>query len=284
MAWVIEHSQQTGIGFVTLLMIANHANAEGQKSFPSMKTLAKECRLSVRTIQRTILRLESSGELAVDRSSGRASHCYSLPLMPNVDTESTLPKRQRRQQESTLNSSNLDTESMLERGHSVHVEPQRGQEGSSNVDSGGSNVDTTESTEPYNRNTNHKEPTPLARLMGFLEKQNGVINRGKEAKAAKRILEKFTAEEAEACYFHLASQDWRSIAVTWTHVLPEIGTFVKRQQPNGRSEGGEKILSDYGDWYTVEGEDGTPSKRYRTAEAFARETGRNQTEVEARWN
>jgi hypothetical protein len=56
MAWVIDNSQQTGHGFVALLMIANHANAEGKKSFPSMKTLAKECRLSVRTIQRVILK------------------------------------------------------------------------------------------------------------------------------------------------------------------------------------------------------------------------------------
>lgn len=269
MAWVIEHSQQTGIGFVTLLMIANHANAEGGRSFPSMKTLARECRLSLRTIQRTVLKLEKSGELAVDRSSGRASHCYSLPLMSNVVTQST------------LKGSNVDTvESTLQRGHSVHVEPERGHCGSSNVVTGGSNVDTAESTEPYNRNTNHKTSSAHARLMGFIRRQNGAINAGKEGKAAKEILKLYTPEQAEACFLHLAGQKWRNGAVTWTTVLPEIGTFVK----NDASGSSEKILTDFGDWYTIEGVDGTPTKCYRTPEAFARETGRDLQEVLRNWN
>src|ERR1041385_2821083 len=156
MAWVIDNSKQTGHGFVTLLMIANHANAEGKKSFPSMKTLAKECRLSVRTIQRVILKLEASGELQVDRSGGRASHSYSLPLMSNVDTVL-----------STLNTPNLDIESTLQRRQPVHVESQHGQIEPSNVDKIDANVDRAVSTDPYNRNTNHKDLSPHSRLMAF---------------------------------------------------------------------------------------------------------------------
>lgn len=278
MAWVIEHSQQTGIGFVTLLMIANHANAEGKKAFPSMKTLAKECRLSLRTIQRTIIKLEASGELEVDRSSGRASHSYSLPLMPNVVTESTLPPRKRGQQESTL-----------EHGHSVHVEAQRGHGGSSNVVTGGSNVDTAESTEPYNRNTNHKEPTPHSRLMAFHASRlvGGIPDAGGQGAALKWLLERYSPEQCEAEYLKLAGEDWRSTPVTWLTVKKHIGADLARaiqMAPNGHSPAGEKILADYGDWYTVEGVDGTPSKRYRTPEAFARETGRNVEEVKAKWN
>jgi hypothetical protein len=272
MAWVIDNSQQTGHGFVALLMIANHANAEGKKSFPSMKTLAKECRLSVRTIQRVILKLEDSGELQVDRSGGRSCHSYSLPLMFNVDRIV-----------STLNPTNVDTESTLQRRQPVHVEAQHGQTEQSNVDKIDTNVDRAVSTEPYNRNTNHKDPSAHSRLMTFLAERNGTINGGKEGKAAKAILAKYTPEQAEACFEYLAAQDWRDTAVTWTTVLSEIGTYLKRHA-NGHSESGEKILTDSGDSYTVMGADGTPSKRWRTAEAFARDTGRNLEEVLAKWN
>jgi hypothetical protein len=153
MAWVIERSQQTGLGFVTLLMIANHANAEGKNSYPSMKTLAKECRLSTRTIQRTILKLESSGELKVDRSEGRVCHSYSLPLMHNVDTESTLPKTQRRQGVHVGRD---------QRGQQVSTlkESERRQSERANVDTVVVNVDSAESTDPFNRNTEPITPLP----------------------------------------------------------------------------------------------------------------------------
>ena len=278
MAWVIDNSNQTGHGFVTLLMIANHANAEGQKSFPSMKTLAKECRLSVRTIQRVILKLEASGELKVDRSAGRASHSYSLPLMLNVDRTV-----------STLNTANVDTESTLQRRQPVHVGAERGQTEPSNVDKIDANVDRAVSTEPYNRKKNHKEQSPHSRLMAFHDSRlvGGISDAGAQGAAIKWLLERFTPEQCEAEYLKLAGEEWRSTPVTWLTVKKHIGGDLARANalaPNGHSPSGEKILTDYGDWYTVEGCDGTPSKRYRTPQAFARETGRNLEEVLARWN
>lgn len=148
---------------------------------------------------------------------------------------------------------------------------------------------TTLATSPHD----HKEEllkknpeetiTPLARLLVFLETKNGVINRGKEAKAAKEILKHYTADQAEACYSHLAGQTWRGTAVTWTTVLPEIGTYLKRQDeplrrtspdaPFGYDKMGRKILSDDGRCYTFMGEDGTPTKRWHSFEAFAAERG-----------
>lgn len=48
---------------------------------------------------------------------------------------------------------------------------------------------------------------------------------------------------------------------------------------------GEKIVADHGDWYEVEAcQGGGTSPRYRTAEAFARETGRDLETVRAGWN
>jgi hypothetical protein len=81
-SWVIEHSQHKGSALLVLLMIANHAHADGTNAFPSIETLAKECRMSDRQITRIIQGLEASGELKINRSAGRFSHRYSLPLMP----------------------------------------------------------------------------------------------------------------------------------------------------------------------------------------------------------
>lgn len=69
---------------------------------------------------------------------------------------------------------------------------------------------------------------------------------------------------------------WRSIERGWTGVFPH-------REGESRN-GGPNILEDHGDSYTVMGADGTPSKRWRTPEAFARDTGRDAEEVRAKWN
>jgi len=56
-SWVIEQSKHKGNSFVVLLMIANHARSDGTGAWPSIKTLAKEARISERTVQYTIKRL-----------------------------------------------------------------------------------------------------------------------------------------------------------------------------------------------------------------------------------
>lgn len=80
--WVIAHSQQKGASLLVLLMIANHAHADGTGAYPSVATLATECRMSERQVRRIIEALETAGELAVDRDAGpRGVNVYSLPLM-----------------------------------------------------------------------------------------------------------------------------------------------------------------------------------------------------------
>lgn len=56
-SWVIEKSKHKGNSFVVLLMIANHAKSDGTGAWPSVSTLAKESRLSRRTVQRCLNRL-----------------------------------------------------------------------------------------------------------------------------------------------------------------------------------------------------------------------------------
>lgn len=137
--------------------------------------------------------------------------------------------------------------------------------------------------EPFKNNS--KEATPHSRLMAFHDSRipGGMPDAGAQGKAVKWLLERFTPEQCEAEYEKLAGEEWRSTPVTWLTVRKNIGADLARAT-NGRNDAGERILTDFGDWYTVEGFDGTPSNRYRTPQAFARETGRNLEEVLANWN
>ena len=131
-----------------------------------------------------------------------------------------------------------------------------------------------------------KETSAHSRLMAFHDSSlaGGIPDAPAQGKAIRWLLERFTPEQCEAEYKKLRAEEWRTAPVTWITVKKHIGADLARGNGNGVTNNGEKILTDYGDWYTVMGGDGTPSKRYRTPEAFARETGRNLEEVLSKWN
>lgn len=84
-SWVIDQSKHKGNSFVVLLMIANHARSDGTGAWPSVRTIAKECRLSERTVQRCIIRLSRHlwsfpPELRVQKCKGPyGSNLYEIP-------------------------------------------------------------------------------------------------------------------------------------------------------------------------------------------------------------
>jgi AraC-like DNA-binding protein len=63
MSWVIGHSPHGGSELLCLLMVANHAHADGTGAYPSVATLAAECRMSARQVTRLLHRLQDSGAL-----------------------------------------------------------------------------------------------------------------------------------------------------------------------------------------------------------------------------
>lgn len=103
MTWVFEHSPHKGNDLLCLLAIADHAAIDGTNAYPAMTTLAQRCRISVRQVVRIIARLEASGAISINRSSGRHSNVYSVVMAvgnsdisdsPNSDvTVSPLPDR-----------------------------------------------------------------------------------------------------------------------------------------------------------------------------------------------
>jgi len=67
---VWKWSQASGNALLVLLAIADWAEDDGSNAYPHIRTLAAKCRLSERTVERTITKLEALGELRVLRRGG----------------------------------------------------------------------------------------------------------------------------------------------------------------------------------------------------------------------
>lgn len=70
LAWVLENSRATHGARLVLIAIANHANKDGEDAWPSVRTLAREARLSERQVQYAIRKLEKLGELTIFEGRG----------------------------------------------------------------------------------------------------------------------------------------------------------------------------------------------------------------------
>ena len=82
MSWVIANSKHSLGNLVVLLMVANHARSDGTGAWPSIATLAKECRMSERGVRYCLRELEESGELRTEIGEGpHGTNMYSLPMV-----------------------------------------------------------------------------------------------------------------------------------------------------------------------------------------------------------
>jgi len=90
------------------------------------------------------------------------------------------------------------------------------------------------------------------------------------------------------CRAEWLDRGYNKVSWKWfTDWYAQGGIPERNGQPKPKiNNSGEKIVEDFGDYYLVESScgDGGTSKRYRTAEAFARETGRDLETVRAGWN
>jgi hypothetical protein len=71
MTEVWENSQHSGTALLLLLAIADYSNDERRIAWPSYETLAKKCRCSKRRVISLMAVLEASGELIIQRQTGR---------------------------------------------------------------------------------------------------------------------------------------------------------------------------------------------------------------------
>jgi len=78
MNWVWEHSTAKGSELLLLLAIADAADDQGRNAFPSISTLSGKTRMSRRTVQRLVVKLESDGHLRLSRAGGRRANTYEV--------------------------------------------------------------------------------------------------------------------------------------------------------------------------------------------------------------
>jgi hypothetical protein len=71
MSWVWENSKAEGVDRLVLLAVADSANDMGMDAYPSVTTLVRKTGVSERTVQRSLKRLASIGELHIASNAGR---------------------------------------------------------------------------------------------------------------------------------------------------------------------------------------------------------------------
>lgn len=79
MIWAWEVDGLTSTTKLVLLSLAQHANEDGAHAFPSVATIAAECRLSERSVQNGLRALEAEGYITVVRRL-RQSSVFSLRM------------------------------------------------------------------------------------------------------------------------------------------------------------------------------------------------------------
>jgi hypothetical protein len=70
MVWVMDHSKARLGDRLVLLAIANHAREDGTNAWPSVAQIAREARVTPRSVQRSMRVLETLGELIVEPGAG----------------------------------------------------------------------------------------------------------------------------------------------------------------------------------------------------------------------
>ena len=89
-AQVRTQSNSIGSARLLLVIIASHISPVANYAWPSVPCLAREGRLSERTIYRLITKLEASGELQIHRRPGRVNR-YRILLGLSTDPRSADP-------------------------------------------------------------------------------------------------------------------------------------------------------------------------------------------------
>ena len=81
MSWVIDNAEVGGGNLLVLLMVANHTMSDGTRAFPSVPTLARECRMSERQVQRILRSLVLAGHLEVTSKKRGGPKVYRVAGM-----------------------------------------------------------------------------------------------------------------------------------------------------------------------------------------------------------
>lgn len=98
MTWIWDNAPASGTELLMLLAIADHADDRGRNAWPSRATLARKTRLDERTVRRVTKRLEDSGQVVVERGSGRShSNLYTIVMTPAQPVDNPIESGEERE-------------------------------------------------------------------------------------------------------------------------------------------------------------------------------------------
>lgn len=87
-SWVLRHSEAQYGARLVLIVLADHADAEGRGTYPSVGTIAREARLEKRQVQRVLMELAGSGRIARrPEASPFGTTIYDLCLNPEIPAD-----------------------------------------------------------------------------------------------------------------------------------------------------------------------------------------------------
>lgn len=84
-AWVLEESDAEGGARLVLLALANHAHSDFTKAFPSVRTIAHEARMSTRSAQYNLRRLEADGRILRTGVTRSGTTIYQIVKEPGPE-------------------------------------------------------------------------------------------------------------------------------------------------------------------------------------------------------
>jgi hypothetical protein len=84
-SYVLRHSEATLSARLVLLVLADHAHADGSESYPAVDSIAREARLSRRAVQVALRKLEDEGEIVRDGVGRNGTTCYRLTMSGGAD-------------------------------------------------------------------------------------------------------------------------------------------------------------------------------------------------------
>lgn len=82
MSWVLRHSEETLGSRLVLLALADRASDDGTGAWPSVDTLARDARISRRSVQRCLRELEASGAIATTGTRDNGARIYRVNMSP----------------------------------------------------------------------------------------------------------------------------------------------------------------------------------------------------------
>lgn len=87
-AYVLEHSEATLGARLVMIVLADHAQKDGTRAFPSVETIARDARLSERAARAALRRLEESGEIVRTGTSKYGTNVYRIAGMQGGEVTS----------------------------------------------------------------------------------------------------------------------------------------------------------------------------------------------------